>query len=613
VDRRLRPAACLCALAAAACGYRSPYTIERDYARNQLAPVPVRPQQVLEREASLSVASVIAYADADYRRNLHWARTFESLIARANALLEPEFGVRLEIKEVRVWSRSAPIEDMAAALDELERTNAGGDSDFVIGLSGAVPLVTASFDRLGMANLRRRAFLLRALDDAQEMAEFSKVFRTLSSEELEKLGRDRLQHKELVVFLHEWGHALGVPHLNDAGSFMSPFYDRTLSSFGAQGSRLIRQELPLALERRRASPQRRSAREASPARSVEAQPQERTGPGREESPAAPPGGSREAARPTVTLPPEETRSFNAAVGLARSGQYGQAFGRLEAMRAPDGHPAVLLLACQIGAMPGAGIGERAWVACRRAAALAPASAQPLLLLANLLLGAQDRDGAMEAAEQAAQRLERQPGADPDQWEEVAGVFQRLGAPSGAERVAEHAGPLRRRALLEWAQWLRHRVCLPAPPSEAAIPAAQEPEVVDAQRRAWELLRRARVDEARALVSEALRRVPAGPPLHALQCEIDWRAGRRAKARAACEAALAAYAECLPALHIAGAIALQEGALGRAEAHLRKAVSLAPDEPSAWKTLAAVLRAQGRTRELADLQERQRRQFSDVLE
>lgn len=107
-----------------------------------------------------------------------------------------------------------------------------------------------------------------------------------------------------------------------------------------------------------------------------------------------------------------------------------------------------------------------------------------------------------------------------------------------------------------------------------------------------------------------RALGQSPSLRALQCEIEWRSGRRAPARAACEAALVAYGECLPALQAASAIAIEEGALSRAERHLRKALLLAPDVRRTWQSLEAVLRAQGRARELAEFQQGERQWFGD---
>jgi hypothetical protein len=52
----------------------------------------------------------------------------------------------------------------------------------------------------------------------------------------------------------------------------------------------------------------------------------------------------------------------------------------------------------------------------------------------LLVDANDRAGALEAAEQAAQRLERQPSANCAPWAQLAGVFQRLYAPSASKAI-----------------------------------------------------------------------------------------------------------------------------------------------------------------------------------
>jgi tetratricopeptide (TPR) repeat protein len=606
--------ACLCALVAASSCARTKHDIQSDYARERLSPASIEAQKAPGPKDSVVVATILAYADAEFRQDPRWKRRLASLMERANAFLEPEFGLRLEVRGVLPWDRSASIEDMQAALDELERLDAGQRSDFVVGISGSAPLVTATFDHLGMAKILRPVFLLRALDHAQEATDFAQSLSALSSLELDRLARDRVQHKELVVFLHELGHAVGIPHLHTSGSFMNPVYDRTLSSYGALGTRLVRQALPLALERRRASPERRAALEASLLRVVEGSPSaEWAGSGREDLLAILRGSQRESSDGAHVMPPEEARSFNAALELANAGKHRQAWELLDSKLVSESHPALWLLACQIGSMPGARVGEKAWVACRRAASRDPADALPLLLLSDMLFTAGDRAGALEAAEQAERRLERQPSARQVQWAQLSGRFERLDALSASERCAERAAPPQRQALLEWSRGLRRRACLAALASDPPLSAAQESEVVEALRRGWEMLEGGRLEEARALADSAGRLAPAAAGPRALLCEVDWRSGRRAKARGECQAALAAQDDCLPALQIAGVMAIQEGSLDRAERLLKKALVLAPEEPSTLNNLAVVLRAQGRSRELVEIEASRQRQLERAQE
>src|SRR5512132_1619772 len=102
-----RLAACALAVfafAQGACTYRTRKDIQRDYAKTQL-PAPLAPRASAAEPARPLAVRVLA--DEDYRSEiLRWSARIEAQIARANQVLEPQFGIRLVVKELRPWSRS---------------------------------------------------------------------------------------------------------------------------------------------------------------------------------------------------------------------------------------------------------------------------------------------------------------------------------------------------------------------------------------------------------------------------------------------------------------------------------------------------------------------------
>lgn len=111
------------------------------------------------------------------------------------------------------------------------------------------------------------------------------------------------------------------------------------------------------------------------------------------------------------------------------------------------------------------------------------------------------------------------------------------------------------------------------------------------------------DSARNVIERALRSADAmALPAEALQfelCRVEWDAGNRAAARKACAAALADRPDFVPALLVAGDIALAEGEFVAAEAHFGKALGRGDDALAPWIGLAQALAGQRRFEEAGE--------------
>src|SRR4051812_18070309 len=152
------------------------------------------------------------YADADFRSGggLKWQERLRVQLAELNAVVGPAFGVRFEAEGFRRWPRSGPSGALAPMLIELERLDPGQDVDWVVGLVSPLPLVSMSFHDLGWAAVPGRHFVLRGMSSIAELDDFNRAFQSLERSTREGLYVRRKNHKETVVFLHEWAHTLGA-------------------------------------------------------------------------------------------------------------------------------------------------------------------------------------------------------------------------------------------------------------------------------------------------------------------------------------------------------------------------------------------------------------------
>jgi hypothetical protein len=193
------------------------------------------------------------YADKDYRGLvLHWQAKTRVQIQRINAVIESVFNARFEIESLRDWNSShvgrplgpEMIDEMAALGDDKE-------VDLVVGLVTPLKGVATSIHSIGRAEYLSRRFIVRGMDDEQEFRAFERDFKLVSPEERQQLYAERKTHKEIVIFLHEWGHTLGLLHHEDRRAIMNPAYDPEQAEFTDYQQQMVM----LVLERRLAARQ----------------------------------------------------------------------------------------------------------------------------------------------------------------------------------------------------------------------------------------------------------------------------------------------------------------------------------------------------------------------
>lgn len=210
------------AVALASCTpLRTPWHVERDHARSLTPDAPVRSVAPLH---ATDVVRVRVYLDVDYRnQNRDAEERVRATFEEASLQLVEALGLSFYVVEMVPWERRGA--DLAAAFEELERTDSGEDVDFVVGFVTSAPLWTSSLHDLGLARLLGRHAVLRGMNNIEERKALDEVLRLLSNEERERVFRARRLHKEVVVLLHEWAHTVGGNHLADPEEILNPKHD----------------------------------------------------------------------------------------------------------------------------------------------------------------------------------------------------------------------------------------------------------------------------------------------------------------------------------------------------------------------------------------------------
>jgi hypothetical protein len=188
------------------------------------------PNRNLQRRAR--VLKFRFYADPDFRGlTPSWKLKTRAWLSQLSRMIEPALAVQFEAESQRNWDHHAALGSLGDALAALARQDPGTDVDFVVGLVGALPAMTDDHHLLGMAHPPQRHFVLRAMGNVHDARQ---VYRLLDKSDVgrkEDLYARRVQHKELAIFLHEWAHAMGVPHTGCGSDIMCPSYSPGQSGF----------------------------------------------------------------------------------------------------------------------------------------------------------------------------------------------------------------------------------------------------------------------------------------------------------------------------------------------------------------------------------------------
>jgi hypothetical protein len=400
---------------------------------------------------------------------------------------------------------------------------------------------------------------MRGTDDEEEARALEREFKLLSPEERRTLYADRKGHKDIVMFLHEWGHTMGLLHNEDRSIFMNPSYDARETAF----SDFERHVIALVLERRLA---RRA--ELYP-ESADLLPLLETAPHEEGSDSdrarllelargrARARTRRIGAPAGAGLPAPDVEAFNQAVEAANAGRLEDAWKLLSPVLQRAG---------------------------TRKAGGGPLPGETWLRLAELAAGA----GALSAADDAATRAGAQ---DPEALKLSAKI-----------------------------ESTRHRIALPLDAAQRGVPPDREPAYVAGYNQMAAAINSsssvADMARARSLLRDFAAAFPGAPGADVLGCDLELKARRPAVATRSCEAALDKFKGATRAHYLlafmatSGATAAHKPAV--AEQHLRQVIAMDPSDADAWRALVRLYRETRAKRSLAELAEQHQALLSSPL-
>jgi hypothetical protein len=548
--------------------WKLPVTRERESA-GRLAPrgldlTPAVPEKAEPRPIRLRI-----YADRDYRGlMMRWQPKVRVQIDRLNAVVGPIFSVRFEIESFRDWDRSHIGLPFEPVLKELEALDPAREVDWVLGLTTPLRGVATSIHQVGGARLLGRHLLLRGMDDEQEFRALEESFKLLSPDERQKIYADRKAHKEVVVFLHEWGHSAGLLHEEDGAMIMNPSYDERQAAF----SDFDKEALALVIDRRLGRRSELYPESSDLARLYERAPAE-AGSDQERAQVLALLRQRAGAGPasTPSSTPAQTAAPRPLAGRAATGP-----APVVELSAVDAEACARAEAAAKG-----GRNEEAWTILAPVVARARAG-KPNPKLWTRIARLAATVGSLSAAEEALGRVGR---GEPD-LEKVAADIEAT----------------------------RHRVALPANGAQAGVDPDREPAYLAGFRETDRLVTSPSFDPAaaRARLRELAAAFPGAAGVDLLSCDLELRDNHVALATKHCEAALAKAKEASRAYLLLGLIAARGHREPLAEQRFRNAILLDPEEPAAWRALARMYRAIGAKARLAELDDKHRVLFSAPL-
>ncbi|HET9596219.1 MAG TPA: M12 family metallo-peptidase [Anaeromyxobacteraceae bacterium] len=577
-------------------------------------PVPGAPAR---DPSTLRVMQVRAYADDDYRTETpDWSARVQDQIARASAVLEAQFGVRLSTVSVRPWARPDRAGDLQLALGQLAALDPARDVDWVVAFvsSSATPV---ALHEEGVAHLFGRHFVLRgtASTASFESAQFEDSLYMLSAGEREALVRERRLHIEVAIFLHEWAHTLGAVHDCATRSIMSPVYDSAQTEFSPWSVRLVEVGLRHREAARAEGFQAWAAAyhaEVAPIRAAAAGCRERDeGLAQADASLAEGAASGPRSMVPVVMDARDAARLADAFRLARA----QDMARLADALAPlaERHPREPHVA-YLGCVLAHGRAELDAIArCRAASDLDGALPEALLVLGHTLLDRGERAEAMRAlvrAEVALGEAVSPAGA----WSYLARLYATDDACAAAERAAHRAGDdATTQAAARHCARVRREIGLPR--QGTAVPIEREREYVEAVRAALGEVDARRFDGARTRADALRVAYPEAAGADLVMCLAWYERGRgpaRARTKVACSAAVAADPEALRPHLVLGFLACEEARWKEARLHLRRAIELDDNVPDAWRWLAMTEERLGDATAVAVLKSRYREKFGTEL-
>ena len=551
---------------------------------------------------------VRVYAANEYRVQVSdWQRRFRGQLQRINQLLDATYGTRLVAAELRPWPRDTAATTMDQLLDDLARHDPGDGVDWVIGLVAAQPVFESSLHKLGMARVLGRHFVIRNLNDVAEYQALGRVLDELPREQRDNLFARRKEHKELTVFLHEWGHTLGAMHIFEDRSLMNPTYADDQTDFSPANAAIVeiglahrataggdpewRKKMLQALHDYLAVTDDRDWERSSRAEmlalvGLAAQPVMAQG-------AAPEGDATAIARARA-----ESDASDYAGGWAT-------LAPVVERHADDAR--TQLLACHLAVRARADLATERRL-CDRAAALTPARPEALIFLSGALMEAGNGAEARAALARARALVESAPAAGKPDWWSLGHACHKALLPSLGQAAVAHLAEPRHEA--DWIEPMRRRYGVPVGAATLGLAAEDEGEYIDLQEALAPTADEARV---RAAVTRLRAGFPRLPGASLAECRAKELDHDRGAARTACHEAIARHKEYVMPHLVLGRLALAAGDKAGALAEYEAAFALDPSAKDTWQLLASLYKATRKTAKLKQLREWYEDRFHAPLE
>lgn len=570
----------------AGCSIPTPWQEQRNYAQS-LKPAEVTPSAETPPPKTLRTFRLRAWVDDEYRTQTpRWEQAIAGQIERANAILTAQFGVRLEVESIKAWHRAGSA-NLEEPLEQLTAMDPGTDVDWVAGFVSSLAIFSAAQEQLGMARPFGRHFVLRGMFSAAEADAIARALNLLSEKDRAELARERQQHKEMAILLHEWAHTLGAFHERSPQWLMAPMYETSQSGFSEESARIV----GLGLEHRKSPASFETWAKAYRAEVEKSAAIAWDAATREAALAAADRFFKSGGEPDA-LAQEDLKRFNDALAL-REKEPARALAMLAPLvekypRSEGVQGTACALATESPQLP---------ETCRRAAALPAARAQLLLYVAGRLPPAEAIPLLIRAEAKAS---------SSEEWLALAHLDSGVGLWSGAERAAAHAKGAEQIA----ADCARMKSFVGFP-AEPLLP-AREAEYVKSALAAHDEIDQRRYERALALAHELAAAFPGTPAPAVIECRALSRGKALSLTRSSCAAAAQAAPGAFYPQYILGLVASAESRWADAGAAMRRALEIDAGTPQVWSSLAAVELRLGHRKAAQDLSAKYERRFRAPL-